>query len=314
MKTIGWIAVIATFIAAWSFGQTMANLVGDWTGTLDAGGVRLRLAVHIVKGADGGFRATLDSLDQGAMGIPVDTVTLDGNALKLELKALRATYEAILSADGRELTGQWKQSSTLPLNLERADPAKQAPARPPAPLTAEERSFLIGQLEKTRQEFANAVKGLTPAQWKFKPSPERWSVAECAEHILIEEDFLFRMATQQLLKIPPAPDQKPATREQDEAILKFLADRTQKMKAAEQFLPKGNLAGPDEAIAQLTQIRQRVVEYVRTTSDDLRAHSTANPQFGRLDAYQYLLTLSGHTGRHVAQMLEVRADAGWPRQ
>jgi hypothetical protein len=35
---------------------------------------------------------------------------------------------------------------------------------------------------------------LADAQWTFKPSAAVWSVEECAEHIILAEDFLFGSA------------------------------------------------------------------------------------------------------------------------
>jgi hypothetical protein len=44
------------------------DVVGDWQGTLQAGGASYRLVVHIVKN-EAGLVGTLDSLDQGALGL-----------------------------------------------------------------------------------------------------------------------------------------------------------------------------------------------------------------------------------------------------
>src|SRR5271167_4270607 len=46
-----------------------------------------------------------------------------------------------------------------------------------------ERGFLIEQMEMSKKAFLASVSGLSEAQWKFKPAPAVWSVAECAEHI-----------------------------------------------------------------------------------------------------------------------------------
>src|SRR5215510_10137091 len=54
---------------------------GVWSGTLDAGTVRLRLVLHVAARPRGGFAASLDSLDQGATGLPVDEVTLRDRVL-----------------------------------------------------------------------------------------------------------------------------------------------------------------------------------------------------------------------------------------
>ena len=45
-------------------------------------------------------------------------------------------------------------------------------------------------LESTRKDVLDATKGLSDAQWNFKIAPDRWSVAECMEHIAAAEDHI----------------------------------------------------------------------------------------------------------------------------
>jgi|SRR5713101_7956498 len=61
------------------------DITGDWNGTLKPGGGELRLVLHITKNADGSLKATLDSIDQGANGIPVNAVTLKDSKLNLKV-------------------------------------------------------------------------------------------------------------------------------------------------------------------------------------------------------------------------------------
>ena len=45
-------------------------------------------------------------------------------------------------------------------------------------------------LESTKKNVLEATKGLSQAQWDFKPAPDRWSVAQVMEHIAASEDFI----------------------------------------------------------------------------------------------------------------------------
>jgi len=63
------------------------------------------------------------------------------------------------------------------------------------PLTQSDRDKAIAELQGSRQMFLDATKGLSPAKWNFKAAPERWSIAECAEHIALSEDFIFGVVT-----------------------------------------------------------------------------------------------------------------------
>jgi len=84
------------------------NPEGDWKGTLDAGGVKLDLVLHVTK-KDGALSATLDSPNQGATGLPIESISVTGKSLRFEMKSLGATYEGTFSADGSQIDGQFSQ-------------------------------------------------------------------------------------------------------------------------------------------------------------------------------------------------------------
>jgi hypothetical protein len=48
---------------------------------------------------DSTLSATLDSPDQGATGLAVDSITLNGKTLRFEMKSLAAEYEGVFSID-----------------------------------------------------------------------------------------------------------------------------------------------------------------------------------------------------------------------
>jgi len=91
---------------------------GDWEGTLDAGPVKLRIVVHITR-KEGAYGGTLDSPDQGAMGIPIETVTVTGDSIKMDMKSMRATYVGKLAREGSSIAGDFTQGQTLPLTFTR---------------------------------------------------------------------------------------------------------------------------------------------------------------------------------------------------
>jgi len=77
-------------------------------------------------------------------------------------------------------------------------------------LSQGERDRAMSHLHATRKMFLDTVSGLTPAQWTFKPAAERWSIAECAEHIAVSEEFIPGIAQ----KAQPAPEKKTAEQKQ----------------------------------------------------------------------------------------------------
>ena len=97
-----------------------AGFVGDWEGTLETPQGRLRLVFHLGNKA-GSAEGTIDSLDQGAMGIPMDEISTDGDSIKIGVRVVTGSYSGKLAEDGKSLTGTWSQGGMgLPLVLTRA--------------------------------------------------------------------------------------------------------------------------------------------------------------------------------------------------
>jgi pimeloyl-ACP methyl ester carboxylesterase len=100
-----------------------------WEGTLNAGGIELKLVLHVT-GDAGSFKATMDSPDQAAFGLKVDTVSIDKSALKFTSKNLQAEFEGKLNDEGTEAVGTWKQGGgSLPLTLKLQTEAQVAASK-----------------------------------------------------------------------------------------------------------------------------------------------------------------------------------------
>ena len=115
--------------------------VGDWEGTLEAPGLKLKIIFHVTAEGDQ-YSATMDSPDQGAMGIPVTTTTFADGKLFIEAKNLGMTYEGALDTDGANIKGVFKQGpATIPLNLSRVKgeaPKLERPQEPQKPYPYQE--------------------------------------------------------------------------------------------------------------------------------------------------------------------------------
>ena len=105
-------------IALISLNATAQNITGQWNGVLDIQGNQLRLIFNIEK-TDSGFSATMDSPDQGALGIPVKETTFENSELKIYASNLGIEYIGVLGKDNI-VAGNFKQGGmSLPLNLSR---------------------------------------------------------------------------------------------------------------------------------------------------------------------------------------------------
>lgn len=130
MKKMLTIAVVAISTASVAHAQ---NIAGDWQGTLKAGPAELRLILHIAKGDDGSLKATMDSIDQGAHGIPVTSISLKDSKLSFTVDSVQGSYEGKVNTDGMAIEGTWSQGQPLPLDFKRATAPVRTEHKPAKP-------------------------------------------------------------------------------------------------------------------------------------------------------------------------------------
>src|SRR5678816_1804432 len=122
MKNTLLVLLFVLGLACQVFGQTPAKgFEGSWQGTLEAGGTKLRVALTVTKSDAGAYGGKLDSIDQGAT-IPIDTITVNGDAVRLEIKSPAIVFEGSLNKERTELTGTFTQEDQrFPLTFTRKE-------------------------------------------------------------------------------------------------------------------------------------------------------------------------------------------------
>ncbi|HZQ21280.1 MAG TPA: DinB family protein [Terriglobales bacterium] len=190
--------------------------------------------------------------------------------------------------------------------------AQTAPAA--SALTHGEREGALKHLEHTRDMFLQSISGLTEKQWNFKPAPDRWSIAQVAEHITISEGTLLGLVRNRIVAGPATPEKRAEVKGKDELVLTKIPDRSRKAQAPEFLKPTGRWPTQAALTAEYQKDREATMDYVRTTNDDLRDHFFDHPAMGTLDGYQWLLLISAHSERHTEQINEVKADPNFPKE
>lgn len=107
-------------------------LVGIWEGVLKVGPSKLRLVLR-VRERDGKIEAIVDSPDQGAFGLKVDAVELEGDAVRVKMKEIGAEFSGTLKPAIPEIDGKWKQGLAMPLVLKKVEKPSET-KRPQDPL------------------------------------------------------------------------------------------------------------------------------------------------------------------------------------
>jgi hypothetical protein len=178
-------------------------------------------------------------------------------------------------------------------------------------VTQTEKDRALQYLETTKKNVLEATKGLSEAQWNFKPAPDRWSVAQVMEHIAAAEDFIRDLVKEKVM-MAPAGEAGRDVKKTDEGVLMMVPDRTTKAQAPEPLVPTNRFGSPDASIKHFVESRATTVNFLKTTTG-LRDHVADSP-LGKLDGYEFVLLIAAHSERHTKQINEVKVDPNFPKK
>jgi hypothetical protein len=175
------------------------------------------------------------------------------------------------------------------------------------PMTQVEREHLVAHLEMTQAWLTDEVSSLSTAQLNFRPAPDRWTVAEVVQHLVVAEANYWKLL-HDALKQPPKKLKESAT---DADVLWYGIDRTRHDKTSQDQNPKDQEIDAAQALKKFLAMHAQLLAMARSSDEDLRGHAV--PEWG-VDAYQCLLEISAHEQRHILQIREIKASAGFPKK
>jgi pimeloyl-ACP methyl ester carboxylesterase len=125
--------------------QSDEAMAGSWQGVLNTGAGELRIVFNLSLNENGNWKATMDSPDQGAMGIPLGDVLLTNDSIRIEAPALLGYYNGKITSPSSS-EGTWYQAGrSFKLDLEKREEAivlnRPQEPRPPYPYMEEELRF-----------------------------------------------------------------------------------------------------------------------------------------------------------------------------
>jgi hypothetical protein len=174
------------------------------------------------------------------------------------------------------------------------------------PITQQEREHLVAHLAMTQSWLTDEVSSLSPAQLNFRPAPGRWTVAEVVQHLVVAEPNYWKLLQDGIRQPPKKLDKAPT----DADVLWYGIDRTQHDHTTANQNPIDQKIDAAQALQTFLDMHAQLLEMARTTQEDLRSHAV--PEWG-VDAYQCLLEISAHEQRHILQIREIKASAGFPK-
>jgi len=177
-------------------------------------------------------------------------------------------------------------------------------------MTKEDREHLLVHFEMTTQMLAEQVHSLSTAQLEYKASPDRWSIREVVSHLAVAEPDYWRDLQKALKAAPDMKERKSAATDAD--ILWYGIDRVVHTKTGGGHEKVDTYKDLGEALGKFQALRATMIEYIKTTNDDMRAHSFGDQQV--IDCWQWMLEISTHAERHIEQIREIKNDRNFPRK
>lgn len=169
-------------------------------------------------------------------------------------------------------------------------------------MAPKERTEIVQNLERSREEFLAALAGLTEAQAQVRPDPARWSVLDCVEHVAsVEERFLGFLEKAEKRDTPNVDKEKEA------GLMARVPDRSTRVKAPEAVVPNGRFATLEQAVEEFNARRARSIQFAEDHSDDLYCLVCEHQRFGKVNGVEMLIIAAGHSRRHAEQIRETRA-------
>lgn len=189
-------------------------------------------------------------------------------------------------------------------------------ADPPPEVTTEEQELFVGLMSESAELFYSLLAGVSDEQWAWKPSPDRWSVGECAEHIMRSNVALLDSAKRALASAAN-PNWYEQTKGKSELLIRVMPNRNPGgaggASAPQEIRPDGSF--DRRAIIDDFQDLYEELRALTEGSDlPLKAHTTEHPFpiFGTLNAWDWIIYVPLHTIRHSRQIIEVMETEGFP--
>jgi len=177
---------------------------------------------------------------------------------------------------------------------------------------------LADEAEKNNIAARELAGPLNETQLNWKPAPDRWSIAQCLEHLTVSTNEFGQYFTRAIAggRSKRPADKTPAYRPSflgGLLIKQLLPEVTRKMRAPKILHPSASSI--DQPLEKFLKGQQKFLEFVRATEgvdyNKTRLRSPVTPLVRYSLADAYVLTVV-HGQRHLAQARRVRETPGFP--
>lgn len=178
---------------------------------------------------------------------------------------------------------------------------------------------IVVEAEKNNEAATQLVSGLSEDQLNWKPAPEKWSIAQCLEHLAVATDKFDQYFTAAIARgrkkwpVTAAPTYRP-TFVGGWLIKQVVPETERKLPAPKVFRPSESSA-IHGALDNFLKQQQRFLESVRQSDgidyNKTRLRSPVTPLMRYSLADAFVITVV-HGQRHLGQARRVRETPGFP--
>jgi hypothetical protein len=179
---------------------------------------------------------------------------------------------------------------------------------------------LIYSIESSTKKARETFSGLSEAQLNWKPSPEKWSVGECIDHLIVSNKQYFpalEKITKGGHKNSLWQSLSPLSGLWGSFLIKAVSpDNVKKVKTAKVFYPSSSMIHKN-IIDEFAACNLKVTELMRKLENyDLKKIKISSPvsAFITYSLIDTLKIITYHEARHINQAERVIATEGFPKE
>ena len=173
---------------------------------------------------------------------------------------------------------------------------------------------IVGQIETQLDETLAFLRGISEEKSLHRYAPDKWSIRQCIEHLVITEKNTSEIALRNLQQ-PSEPARRNEIAIKDEEIIQEITQQSlQPLSASSIPQPvTRHINTNGRHIDEFKSLREKNINFLKTTTADLRNHFIEYPAVGTMDNYQLLLMLAAHTRQYTMLITEIKSNPDFPK-
>lgn len=178
---------------------------------------------------------------------------------------------------------------------------------------------IVAGAEENSKAARELVSGLSNEQLNWKPAPEKWSIAQCLDHLAVTSQKFDGYFSDALVRgrkkwpVSTGPAYRPSF--MGGWLVKQVSPETGRNLPAPKVFRPAESSSIDQPLEKFLKQQERFIEFVRETGGvdynrtKLRSPVTPLMRYSLADAFVITVV---HGQRHLAQARRVRETSGFP--